>query len=94
MPFDEAYKMKIKSEDEKMWMHNQYTYIAVLSGISKIFSGKKSKCEYPSKPLLHEYYKQEEEENITEEQKQVEIDNLMNSLKLMQISFESNHKKQ
>lgn len=82
----------MKTEDEKMWMHNQYTYVAVLSGISKAINGKKSKCEYPKKPFLQEYYKNEEE-NITEEQKQIEIEKLVNSLKLMQISFESSHKK-
>lgn len=91
-PYDEAYKINQKIEDERMWMHNQYTYIAVLLGVGKALWGRKSKGEYPKKPFLQEYKEDCDSENLTEDQKKEQRKKLLTSLQIMQKNFEINHK--
>lgn len=75
-----------------MWLHNQYTYIAVMLGAGKAVWGKKSKGEYPKKPFLQEHRKDYESNNLTEDQKKTERKKLLTSLQIMQKNFELNHK--
>lgn len=87
-PFEEAFKLKRKMESENMWIMGSYTNIAVMSALDKVFNGKKATINFPDKPFGFE---EQEEKELTQEQKNNYIDQLFGNLHLMQANFELNH---
>lgn len=50
----QAEVIRQKQRDYDMWLHNMYTFRAVLTALDKGFNGKKSKLEYPERPFSQE----------------------------------------
>lgn len=70
-----AYKLKQKIRDEEMWIHNRYTLNALMVALAHFgagLSGKKSQAEYPDKPFMYDVA--EEKTELSEEEKQKEVD--------------------
>ena len=70
-----------------------YNMSAVSVAIGKALSGRKSKAKYMDKPMLEKVSesRKEEEENLTEEQKDMERQKLLTALMTWQANFELNH---
>lgn len=62
-PYNKAYKIRRKVEDENMWLNNIYTLNAVSAAIGPMVLGKKAKAKYPNAPLLQEQLNNKHEEN-------------------------------
>lgn len=89
----EAENMAAKRRDEELWHLGMYNMSAFSVALSKALSGKKSKAKYMEEPLYNKVAEKqkEEEENLTEEQKEVERSKLLTALMTMQANFELKH---
>lgn len=92
-PFSEAYSIKMKMEDERMWMQGQYFLFAIMHGMSRL-SKKGKNIDYPDKPILENQTEKPKEENLTEDKKKREREKLLMSLQIMQSNFDRIHKKE
>lgn len=89
--FDDAYKLRRKIEDERDYLVGVYAYEAVSTAIANAFRQKGAKLiEYRDKPILVEIEEREHLKHLTDEEKQVHIDNLFAMLGQMQTRFEQN----
>lgn len=90
----EAENMAAKRRDEEYWHLGMYNMSAFSVALSKALSGKKSKAKYMEEPLYQKVAEKqkEDDDNLTEEQKDVERDKLLAALMTMQANFELNHK--
>lgn len=89
-----AEEMKQKRKDAENWQMGMYNMSAFSVALGKALSGKKSKAKYLEKPLSEQVAdkKIEDDENLTEEQKDFEREKLLATLMTMQANFELNHK--
>lgn len=89
----EGYKLRRKIEDEKAWLLGGYVFQAVTVSLGNAFRKKNQKAksyfEMQEKPFLDGI----EHKEITDEEKQRQIDALMASLHIMQNNFEMKHGK-
>lgn len=67
-PFQKAYELKRKVEDEKMWQMGMYVNQAVTVAIDHALNGKKAKSKYLEKPII-ELAKDNNPDLMTEEEK-------------------------
>lgn len=77
-----AYKLKIKAENERLWMQGVYNFNAVSTALSNLnFDGKKHKVnKYLEKPF-ELFPKTEEEKRIEEEKARQKVIDSLNRLK-------------
>ena len=89
----EAENIRQKRIDNINWHMGMYNMSAMSVAVSKALSGRKSKAKYIDEPLLEKAsdIKKQEEENLTEEQKEMERDKLLTVLMTWQANFELNH---
>lgn len=89
----EAEKMAQRRRDAENWQMGMYNMSAFSVALGKALSGRKSKAKYMEKPLSEQIMekKKEEDENLTEEQKDVEREKLLAALMTWQANFELNH---
>ena len=88
--YDDAYKIKEEINDTNNWLLGMYVHEAVAVVISNAFAGKgEAPKKYRDKPILAEY--KENNRELTEEEKQSQIDALFGNLQLMQHNFELTH---
>lgn len=62
--------------DEEMWLHNKYTFEALMVAFAHFsagLSGKKSQAEYPDRPYMKDATKIKEEVSEDENQKAVDL---------------------
>ena len=85
--------MAAKRRDEEYWHLGMYNMSAFSVALSKALSGKKSKAKYMEEPLYQKVAEKqkEDDENLTEEQKEVERNKLLTALMTMQANFELKH---
>lgn len=69
-PFEKAHEIKIEEQDYMNWLSNQYTLSAVQVAVERCLAGRKANLEYIEKPILNQIRK----ENLTEDEKQREVD--------------------
>lgn len=88
-----AEEMKQKRTDTNNWQMGMYNLSAFSVALSKALSGKKSKAKYMEEPLYETAMakQKEDDENLTEEQKEVERNKLLTALMTMQANFELKH---
>lgn len=79
-----------KRRDAEMWQMGIYNMNAFSVALSKALSGKKSKAKYIDEPMMMKSQKDIDEENATEEEKEIERKKLLMKLQLMQTTFEAN----
>ena len=92
--YDEAYKLRRKIQDERDYFVGIYTYEAVSIAIGNAFRSKGSKpYTYRDKSITAELEEKEHLKHLTDEEKQVHIDNLFAMLGQMQTRFEQNQSK-
>lgn len=89
-PYEKAYKLKRKIENENMWIMGNYMNIAVLSALDKSFNGGKAKIEFPDKPFNFDEVSSDNKE-LTDDDKQKQINQLFTKLHIMKANFELNH---
>lgn len=93
-PFYEAYKIKKKMRDEEVWLFwGTYGYSAfetVMAHFGAGLAGKKSKAKYIDKPIMQKM--EENNVELTEEQKKEKTEQLFMQLRLMEANFNLNHK--
>lgn len=88
-----AEEMSQKRKDTACWQMGMYNMTAFSVALGKALAGRKSKAKYMEKPF-HEQIaekKKEEDENLSEEQKDIERDKLLTALMTMQANFELKH---
>lgn len=61
----EGHKLKMRMEDEQMWMFGIYIQSAVSVAIEKNLAGKKAKQKYIDKPIMQEVC---EDDGLTQEE--------------------------
>lgn len=88
-----AEEMRQKRTDADNWQMGMYNLSAFSVALSKAVSGKKSKAKYMESPLSEQIAekKKEDDENLTEEQKDMERSKLLTALMTMQANFELKH---
>lgn len=89
----DAEKMAQRRRDSENWQMGMYNMSAFSVALGRALSGRKSKAKYMDKPLSEQIAEKakEEDENLTEEQKEVERDKLLTALMTWQANFELNH---
>lgn len=94
--FYTAYKRKRELEDEKMWLYCgvyvKSAFETVIAHFGAGLSGKKSNAKYIEMPIT----KQAEENNreLTEEEKRVQTEKLFARLQIMEANFNLTHRKE
>ena len=87
--YDAAYELKRDMYDELFWINGMYTLEALNVVISNVLSAKgASPKSYRDKPILMEV--REKTKELSQEEKQEQIDILFGNLSLMQKKFEKN----
>lgn len=86
----DADELNRKRRDAEMWQMGIYNMNAFSVALSKALSGKKSKAKYLDEPMMLKAQKEIDEENATEEEKEIERKKLLMKLQLMQTTFEAN----
>lgn len=89
-PFFKAFENKRKMRDEESWIWWGTYGISALSVVLASAFSKDSKAKYVNKP----FYQSVEEQNVelTEEEKRRRTEQLFAQLKLMETNFNLNHK--
>lgn len=88
-PYDAAYKLRRRMEDERDYFCGIYTFEAVSTAISNAFRGKGKKAEpYRKKPILEEIEEHRRITNPTKEEKEEQINAFFAQLTSMQKAFE------
>jgi hypothetical protein len=65
--YDKAHTMKIKEQDELMWIMGQYVLSATIFSVEHCLAGKKAKSEYIKEPMLKNIDGEPEEKQGQEE---------------------------
>lgn len=86
----EGHNEKIKEIDRLAWMFNQYTLSAVRVAVEYCLAGKKANAKYIDKPLLSDEMLNEE---MTEENKQKEVEKFFAQEKARRVNWKRNHNK-
>lgn len=89
--FEKAYKLRIKDQNQLFFIQGQYTLAALAATVGNMFKKRGQKAiEYPKEPFdifgekhIRVY------ENMTEEEKDIEVEKFFNSLIAMQDKFEN-----
>ena len=92
--FYKAYKQKRKIRDEEMWLMGQYIMSALDATVcnNSLWKGKNgTPSKYFEKPILSQYEEKKDKE-LTEEEKQAQLDKFVMSLKLLESNFKANKK--
>lgn len=89
-PFYEAYRLRIKDQNQMFYIQGQYTLSALMATVGNLFLKKGHKPnEYPKEPLdIFAEKRLVIEENMTDEQKKKETEKLFGMLAGMQEKFE------
>lgn len=90
-PYAEVYKLEEKKADERMWTMGIYVMSAVQTAIEKNLAGRKAKSEYMKEPIS--YMQERNRTDLTEEEKQREVDLFFAQNKAMRMNWKRNHKK-
>lgn len=90
-PYIDAQKIRIRMQDEQMWHMGIYIQSAVAVATEHIMAGKKAKSKYIEKPLMSQTEETLSEE-LTEEEKRKQTEQLFMKLKIMQTNYELSHK--
>lgn len=84
-----AYGIKVKQQDEIMWLMGRYVQQAVGVAVEHNLAGKKAKSEYFDKPLMQLNKEQKEQENnLTEEEKMKQVEMIFASLAIKKANFD------
>lgn len=87
-----GHEEKIKEQDYLAWLFNQYTMSAVSVAVEHCLAGKKAKSKYIEKPIMQKIEeKQEENRQLTEEEKKRQTEKLFMQLRIMGANFNLNH---
>lgn len=86
----EGYKVMRKTEDEKQWFLGGYMYSAVSIALGNAFR-KKNQKEKTYFELLDKPFLSSLPEELTEDEKQKQLDKLMASLTTMEANFNLSH---
>lgn len=92
--FYKAYKQRRKIRDEEMWIMGQYIMSALDATVcnNSLWKGKHgTPSKYIEKPIFSQYEEKKERE-LTEEEKQSQLDKFVMSLKLLESNFKANRK--
>lgn len=88
--FYKSYKQKQRIRDEEMWMYwGHYGISAFMFVIDRCFN-KNPQYQYITKPILENYHKGKE---LTEEEKQKEVDRFYANNERMRKRWKMSHKK-
>ena len=82
-PYIEADKMKQENRDAEMWRMGMYVQNAVAVAIDKVLNGRKSVLEYMDKPILMKYQESQGEVELTEDEKERQVEALFLSLETL-----------
>ena len=92
-PYIEAEKIREERVDTQMWLMGRYVYEAVGAAVGSILSPKGKKgIPYRDTPLLRDVKAQRGV--LSEEEKMKRVNAIFNSLQIMKINYELEHKKQ
>lgn len=87
-PFFEAYKLRQKALDEQMWIMGIYVHDAVGVVLANAFAKKTAKkAEYFKEPLMKQQ-KNNNPEELTEEEKTIQVKNLFAMLGIRKTNFD------
>lgn len=86
-PFVEAEKIRLKKQDEDMWVMGMYVQSAVSVAVEHCLAGRKAHSKYLEKPLKEEMF---EREQLSEEKLQKQRELFMTKLMLMKVNYDLN----
>lgn len=73
-----------------MWF-GTYGLSAVSVAVEHCLAGRKAKSKYIEKPVLSEIQERKTNKELTEEEKQAQLDKFVMSLKIMESNFKAEH---
>lgn len=73
-----------------MWF-GTYGLSAVSVAVEHCLAGRKAKSKYIEKPVLAETQERKTNKELTEEEKQAQLDKFIMSLKIMESNFKAEH---
>lgn len=73
-----------------MWF-GTYGLSAVSVAVEHCLAGRKAKSKYIDKPVLSEIQERKTNKELTEEEKQAQLDKFVMSLKIMESNFKAEH---
>lgn len=86
-----GHEEKIREQDYLAWLFGQYTLSAVLVAVEHCLAGHKAKAKYMEKPILQEA---DANKQLTEEEKQREVDLFFAKEKVRRINWRRHRQKQ
>lgn len=92
-PYEKAFEMKQKIQDENMWRMGIYIQNSVSVAIEHNLAGRKAKSKYLEEPILRSVERKKETDRpLTEDEKKEQTEQLFMRLRLMQSNFNLNNK--
>ena len=89
--FEKAYKLKRQIEDENNWCLGIYFCRSLSVALDNAFNGKNAKSRYFEQPIFSNIENNEHE--LTEEEKEREVDLFFKQQNAMRINWQRNHRK-
>lgn len=89
--FYKAHQIKMEEKNQLAWFFNQYTLSAVWFAVEHNIHGRKANSKYAEKPFP--LYEKDKKEELTEEEKQREVDLFFAREKARRINWKRNHQK-
>lgn len=86
-PFVEAEKLRLKRQDEDMWVMGIYVQSAVRVAVEHCLAGRKACSKYIDKPLKEQVF---EEQKLSEEKLQKQRELFVTKLMLMKTNYDLN----
>lgn len=85
----EAYKIKQREQDVLNWQLGMYYKIALSNALDEGFNGKKAKSSYPDEPIFSQEIEIVEEEiELTEDRKQVLIEQFVTQRRIAKANWD------
>lgn len=91
-PYDDAYELRRRIQDEQNYLAGIYTYEAVTTALANAFREKgRQPYKYRDKPILEEIAEAKHMQNLSDSEKQKYTEAFFGNLQSMQASFEKHH---
>lgn len=93
-PYIAAHKALLKKQDEQMWYMGLYVNNAVAVAVDHCLHGEKAKSEYLKEPIMRlQEVKETAKRNLTEEEKQREVDRFFAQEKVRRVNWRRAHRR-
>ena len=92
-PYEKAYQMQIKKQDEQMWIMGMYVNSAVFVAVEHCLYGKKAESKYIDIPLMQKRESASLNTGLSEIEKQKAVDKFFAQEEARRINWRRMHKR-